>query len=259
MTSIGRIITMSGVALLALGHGAPARAGSIAGTLTQQQVSNANLTALGTTDWAVWGEGSSTSLAPTDSMSGGSGIGNLTDITNGDPLRGLGQYGNYGESTLAWTNGTPTSSASGVFSGIQNNATSCCEVGEGFSFSIAAGTGPQQLTIFDGVNYAVATLTATLSDSSAPTFTQTIDNDAFNQSYYSVLDFSADSAGQTLNVSLTVTTNYALDGTGNVNIQAMALSPTTPEPGTTGLCMAGICLAGLAAIVRKRRAEPRVL
>jgi hypothetical protein len=72
------------------------RADFIEGTLSTTYQTNANLTTEGSTDWALWGAGSSTSLAPSVSMVGGTGISNLINITNGNPLRGVGQFGRLG-------------------------------------------------------------------------------------------------------------------------------------------------------------------
>ena len=91
--------------------------GTLSGALNPSGQQNANLTSLGTQDWAIWGNannGTSTSLAPNVHKAGGSGISDLTDIDpTGAPLRGLGQFFLLGGSLFGnnpfsfnWSDGT---------------------------------------------------------------------------------------------------------------------------------------------------------
>lgn len=256
------------VALLTIGLGG-ANASTISGSFVQQQVFNADLTAQGTTDWAVWGQGASTSLSPTDSKSGGTAIGDLTRYSNGDPARGLGQFGNYGASSFMWSDGTNSASASGVWAGIQNwssydypygnctVATGTNSCGEGFSFTVAAGTDLQELVVYNDVHGGTATLTATLSDGSAPVYTEDMTLFGTNLPYISTIDFAAASEGQYLTIQILLDTDGA-GGTANVAVQAAAVSRVdspTPEPGT--MLLAGLGMLGAGAFARRRKSAAR--
>jgi hypothetical protein len=245
-------------AVLLLSFAPPVRAGTLSGSVVQQQFNDVNLTAQGTSDWTVWGIGA-TSLAPNIQESGGNGISDLTDLTNGSPLRGLGQFDSYGESTFDWSNGTPTSSDTDAFTGLQNDGTGLVNgtnVGEGFSFSVPADLMTQEIYIYTTVNFGVGTVTATLSDGSASPVVLTLNGSTlFNGAFLSTFIYSGDSPSETLNVSLVLSQNGTDDDTSNIAIQAVALgSPATvPEPATLALCGAGMALASLAGLRRRKR------
>jgi hypothetical protein len=253
------------VLVLSLGCATTVFAGPISGSLVAQKFVDLNLTTEGTLDWAVWGEGSSTSLAPTTRMSGGGGsISNLTQLSNG--LRNVGHFGDYGESNFDWTNGTPNASATHRFTGIQfvnvdggqdglpgDGTTS----GDGFSFTVAAGTTPEELRLYMTVNFGTALLTATLSDGG--TLTQNLNiypgSGGFNGPYLSTIDFNALSAGQTLTVTVRLTqsnlnANVAIQGL-DLSFPSQQQSDTVPEPATISLV--GISLAGLFAKLKKKQ------
>ncbi len=255
---------MSGFAILgfALALALPnaGRAGTLSGSVSPlTDSSSADLSALGNVDWAIWGQGISTSLAPTNSMSGGSGISNLTDYSNGSPLRGLGQFGSYNEALFSWSNGSPTASASNVASGIQlesgYNGSSQQAVGEGFSFTVAAGTTLEELLLYSTVNYGTAQVTASLSDSSASPITLNLGPVNYccngNTPYVTAIEFAADSPNQTLDVSLTLSYDGSGDGTGNAALQGVAVSDVAPEPGS--FLLGGAGLAGLLFAAKRKR------
>ena len=201
--------------------------GELTGSITQSSYNGVNLTSLGDVDWAIWGyasSGTSTSLSPDESMSGGSGISNLTDIDPGtdDALRGLGQY--HINHTFNWSNGTSTTSATNAYTGIQHNVSGTYQTGDGFSFTVPADTTKRRLIVYTAVHYAVGELTATLSDGSAATLT--LEHDAktsINDPSRFVIDYAAGSDGQTLTVTFISTWN-SNDGNGNVQLYAVALS-----------------------------------
>ncbi len=98
---------------------------------------------------------------------------------------------------FTWTNGTPDASETNEQKGFYNNGGS----GDGFSFTVPAGTTAQNLNVYVGGYAAGGTLTATLSDGSAPVYTDSSQSNSGN-SFYSnyLLAFKAASAGQTLTV-----------------------------------------------------------
>lgn len=237
------------------------RASFISGSVVQQQLSNVDLTTQGTIDWAVWGMGTSTSLAPDVHMSGGSGISILTDITNGDPLRGLGQFDGYGESTFDWSNGTPTASAVGAYTGLQNDGEghpNGTNVAEGFSLNVAAGPQTRVLYLYTTVNLGVGQVTARLSDGSTAPVVQTLTaTGLYNGAFVSEFVY-AGNPSTTLDVTLVLSQNQEPLGHNNANIgiQAAALGfdsnpGSVPEPSTLILFGTGIALIALAGVKRR--------
>lgn len=239
-----------------------ASAGVLSGVATPGQVANYNLTAANT-QWAVWGQGTDTSLSPTDKSLGMTGISDLTSINNGNPLRGLGQFGDYGATYFQWTDGTTTPSATDVYAGIQNEAYGGPSgVGEGFSFSAAAGSELRILTVFTTVHEGQGRLTASLSDSSAAPITIDVDSGGgANAAFTFVLNFQANSASQLLNVQFTLLADngsYA----ANAAIQGVSLYTTpssggaVPEP--TSAAIAFVLMGGTAlGKWRKARRDDR--
>jgi hypothetical protein len=246
-TSFLSLILLTGAITLRL------PAAEINGSLATGQNLNVNLTSLGTEDWSLWGYGSSgtsTSLAPNVSMAGGSGISSLTYLNpHSQPLRGLGQFGiNFG---FSWANGNTVASASGAWGGLQANDGSGpgLGVGEGFSFTVPADTFERVLNVYVDEHLGVGTLTATLSDGSAPAFiNSSIPNGANSPGVYTI-DYSAASSGQTLTVSW-VETSYSA-AFDNPAIYAATLSEV-PEPGTmTLIVLAGLTMGGFFHSRRK--------
>lgn len=247
-----------GFAIVICPHAADA--GTLNGSVNQTQLLNQNLTTQGTLDWAIWGYdngGTSTSLVPNVRKNGGSFLGSLTNISNGNPLRGLGQFGNYGESTFNWFDGTPISTATDAFTGIQHNGQN--NIGEGFSFTVAADTFEKTLTLYSTLHNGNAQLIANLSDGSAPAYIQNTSFGGFNGSHIYTITYAANSPGQTLNVSLLLSNDFS--GFGNVAIQGVALAGTAspqpptsvPEPGSTA-GLIGLGLIGFGAGVKKKLA-----
>jgi hypothetical protein len=215
------------------------QAGVISGGVVVEKLSNFNLSASNIAEWAVWGQGNSTSLAPTNRSSGSTGISNLTGISNGNPLRGLGQFGDYGATTFQWTNGSPTLSASGVFAGIQYNSAVVSGAGEGFSFTSIADTQTRTMKIFTTVHNGTARVIASLSDGSAPQLVIATNQTGNNLAHTFTIDYSANSPGQTLNLDFRLING---GGAANAGIQAVTLSPPTggaavPEPATSAIAV----------------------
>ena len=239
-----------------------AYAGVLTGNVAEQKIDNLNLTSSSIAEWAIWGENTSTSLSPTNRSLGSSGISDLTGITNGyNSLRGLGQFGDYGATYFQWSNGSPTGSASSVYAGLQYDlqydSAVYTGVGEGFSLTTLADTQTRTVNVYSTVHLGVMRMTASLSDSSAAPLV--IDSTGFGGNFAHTYSFtySANSAGQTLNLDLRL-----LSGGGNSNaaIQGVTLSPATggsaavPEPGISAFAM--LLTGGTAlSLWRKKRQQ----
>lgn len=248
---------------LSIAFGNPSQAGTLIGSTSQSRAFNRNLTAEGTQDWAVWGYsdgGTSISLTPDVRKSGGAGISSLGNISNGNPLRGIGQFGLYGESTFDWTDGNPVASEIGALTGVQHDGQEALfsTIGEGFSLSAIADKAERTLTVYTTVNFASGYLIATLSDGSAVAYESFTGGAESNQSDIFTFRYSADSAGQSLDLTYVVSAQFPTDPAngGNVAIQAASLSisgGTIPEPGSVTLV--GLGLAGMAISAIRRRAS----
>jgi Tol biopolymer transport system component len=189
--------------------------GQISGSFVQSEVKPVDLTAAGISDWALWSYNSSAtpaSLTPTETKaSGGRAISDLSIVNSDDtPARGFGGFAdNLVPFNFNWTDGSPDVSVSGGHGGLTAPA-----AGQGLSFTVPAGKGLQQLTIWTSAHRASGTLTAHLSDSSAPDYVQTIDGEAGEFTDVSenvptvfTLEYKASSPGQTLTVTWTESSN----------------------------------------------------
>ena len=211
------------------------QAGTLSGTLSPGAVTNRNMTAEGAIDWAIWGfadSGTSTSLTPDDHKTGGTGISALTNISNGTPLRGLGQFGAFAH-TFDWTDGTPVLAATAAKGGLQHNSSNAQPniIGEGFSLSVPADTQLRRLRLYVTAHEGTGTLMASLSDASAPTYVQDLGNNITqNLPGTYQIDYAADSAGKVLNVSYVLTQKGT---TQFANVAIFAASLTIPKPLTT--------------------------
>lgn len=217
----------------------PSAGPQISGSLSPNGQPDANLTALGNEDWAVWGfanQGTSTSLAPDVRKSGGSAISNLTDIDpTGVPPRGIGSFAGELPFGFDWSDGTGPATAAGATGGLQNNGEGLATTnGDGFSFTVPADTAVRTLTVFASEHWGTGTLTATLSDGSAQPYTASV-NSPFGDTSFGgggnepgvfTIDYAAASPGQHLTVSWIETgDNCATDGhCDDAAIYAVALS-----------------------------------
>jgi hypothetical protein len=247
--------TIASLSLILLGitlSTCPAQTGYIDGFLTVGPQANVNLTTLGTEDWAVWGYasgGTSTSLAPNVSKSGGSGISDLTYLNpHSQPLRAIGQFHvNY---TFSWIDGDTVSSASSAYAGLQDYSGTGpgLGVGEGFIFTVPADTIERTLSVFVDIHEGTGQLVATLSDGSAPAYVNSAIPVGGNSPGVYTIDYAAAAPGQTLTVKwweISYATTF-----DNPAIFAAALSEV-PEPGTGTLVgLAALIVAG--AGVRRR-------
>ena len=223
--------------------------GTLSGSVSTSGQQNANLTALGSQDWAIWGygnAGTSTSLVPDVRKAGGSGISNLTDVhQNGAPLRGLGQFASDLPFTFDWSDGTVPSSATGAAAGLQHDGQvgTVGANGDGFSFTVPADTTQRTLTVYTTAHWATGTLTATLSDGSAQPYTQDVTGqsspDEGNVPGVFTIDYAAASAGQHLTVTWVETAGTCPSfGCDNAAIYAVALGG--PGSGTVSSASASL-------------------
>ena len=172
----------------------PVLGGTLNGNVGLASTTNFSLTSRGTSDWAHW-NGTFVHKA-----SGGSQISNVTQV-------GAGTYGTGTSASrnVSWTDGTPTTSNTDD----QSYITCKNKQNAGWSFTVPAGTSPHTLKVLYGGASAGGpgvTITAHLSDNSAPDFTntQTITSATLNQATFT---FNAASNGQTLKVTILKTNN----------------------------------------------------
>ncbi len=192
-----------------------------------------DLTTEGTQDWALWGytaSGTSTSLAPDVRKAGGSAISDLTDINpTAVPRRGLGQFTTLTPFTFDWSNGAPTAAAALAYAGLQHDGqpSRTTTLNGGFSFTVPADTTQRTVRVYVSAHSGTGTLTATLSDGSAPAFVDsgvTGPTNGANVPGVYTITYAAAEAGQTLTVqwieSVSTDFTYFAD---NVAIYAVAL------------------------------------
>jgi Tol biopolymer transport system component len=203
--------------------------GTLSGTSAQAVVKPVDVTAAGDSDWALWSYNSlavPASLTPNETKAnGGRQISDLSIVNpDGTPARG---FGGFPDNTLpfnfSWTDGTPDAAVSGGDVGI-----TAPKVGQGLSFTVPADTSARRLTIWVSAHDANGTLTAHLSDGSAPDFVQTVNGfpgapfPSNNVPTTFTLDYAAASDGQNLTITWTQDTVNA--GSDDVALYGAALS-----------------------------------
>jgi len=181
----------------ASGGGNGALPGSGTGVTT-----TASLTAEGPTDWMHWGPSLIRKSGVSSQISGYAVVGSGTVQSYRDDPR-----------TLSWTDGTPTASGSdknGIFINGSRN---------GFSFTVPADTTQHVLTVHVGGWNSAGTLTARLSDGSAPSFVDTTTQVSGQYDRNYTITYNAAFAGQTLSVTWVMSA-----GGGNVTLNGAALN-----------------------------------
>ncbi len=158
------------------------------GTLTgsgNSASTTADLTAAGVIDWVHWG---------TNPLTRKTGV--TAQITTYS-IVGTGPVQTYSNDprTLTWSDGTPTATGSDNSGVYINSAQS------GFRFTAPADTTARVLTVYVGAYFTGGTLTAHLSDGSAPDFVDVTSavSGSYDRNY--TLVYKAASAGQTLALS----------------------------------------------------------
>jgi hypothetical protein len=178
-----------------------------------------NLSAVGTTDWAEWGE----SGPSIDDYTGL--IQNYTQIGS-DPI---GQFTSTAK--FSWTN---ASTADNPVTG----TTSCVGIPktdqpDGFEVLIPASTAQQTALIYIGTLNAQIQIQASLSDGSGPFYTAT--NATTTGTLVYSIRYSAASAGQTLQVKITAISHTGANPA--YSLEAVALQPYVPPTGTLSLLL----------------------
>jgi hypothetical protein len=181
--------------------------GSLTGTISAATTA-ANLTNVGTGDWAHWGDGGVPGL--TRKSTGGNQISAYSMVLGGSVAA-------YGDDlrALSWTGGTPTATGTGNTKGVYVSG-----LGNGFSVTVPAGTASRTVTVYVGGWASSGTFKAHLSDGSAADFvdTTTTATGQYVRSY--TLTYAAAAASKQL--VLTWTQSSAA---GNVTLNGVALTP----------------------------------
>jgi hypothetical protein len=193
-----------------------------------------NLSSVGLTDWIKWGRVATSSV---DRKSGANVLNStLTNI-------GGGSYFQYTSalSTYSWSGGTPTATASGVTGSLMTQASSA---GPGFQLIVPADTTQRTLKFYGTLYGVSARLTATLSDSSAAAFSDTITATTTAVPVVYTLTYKAGSASQSVTLKWEATA--ATENPGNLTwhavtltndgttLQAPTISSFTPTSGLVG-------------------------
>jgi hypothetical protein len=189
--------------------------GTLVGSVTDPGVGGkVDLTALGELDWAHWGLFSAVDFDDKDGIT--PLISNYIPIGNGTVY----QYGNNAVG-FTWSDGTPNSAADATTTGIYVPGT-----GNGFEVDVPASDTPMLFHIYVGAWQATMHFEATLSDNSAPVYSDDTYTGYGDCRRYSLL-FASLSAGETLKVRFWV--GHTTQG-GNVTLQAAYLQSAPPTP-----------------------------
>lgn len=186
--------------------------GSLSGQMLTPPIPRAvNLTAEGAVDWAHWGNGGSQVFDHKGLVN--QQISNFTVIGT-DTAKWLADN----PTSFSWTNGTPNTAATNTQTGVF-----VIGVGNGFEVTAPADTSVRTLRLHVGLWRARGKLEATLSDASAPGYTDTSlsSNTGSTNGVYAI-SYSAASGGQTLRLKYTEYADYNAPN-GNVTLEAATL------------------------------------
>lgn len=213
-----------------------------------------NLTSLGTSDWVVWNStsGGTGAATPTNSMSGGILISDLTAI-GGGAVRGTGS-GNNSAADFSFTNGTPTASAT-IINAVGAFNTGLDVLDSGISMTLTLPTAASYTILIWGAAFEATQGTLTASLTGATNYVNTSlsgGSGAPKSTMLYTLTATPDTAGDTLTVQLQLTGQTAT-ANSHVLISGAAIS-VVPEPGTALLLVPGVLLL---ALWRARRAWHR--
>jgi hypothetical protein len=184
-----------------------ASSGSLTMTITFPSSANVNLTTIGAVDWSAFATGSTASDYA--SGAGNTVIGGIYGTNTSSAYSGDAR-------SFSWTNGTNVPTQTGENHGVYN-----INAGSGFTVTFPADTNPRTGYVYLGVyeQTTAATITASLSDSSAPTVSNSATLTGTNDGYV-YFTWQAASASQHLTVSFYNNTASP----GNVSLQAAAIN-----------------------------------
>lgn len=183
--------------------------GSLSGSQTTP-ASTINLSTEGARDWAHWGTSSASSF---DHKSGVTQqISNYTKVGSGTVLR-------YSDNAIGytWSGGVPTTSATNSKTGLYTSG-----LGNGFKITVPADVTSRTVKVYVGVYNAQGRFTATLSDNSAPAYTDstlTASGDTSSNGVYTIT-YKAGSSSQNLTLTFIVLQD---NGSGNVTLQSVTM------------------------------------
>jgi len=212
--------TNGSVNLTAAWEGTPA--GSLTGTFATVTNGSYNLTTLGATDWRAWavGTGPGNSLITDDDSSGGGKVSNYTRINTTNA-----NFDTWNDSTLSlnWSNGTPTAGKSAEGGFLWENADYGVAPNAGWSFSVPATSSTQNLSVICGGNTVTTTLTASLSDGTATSYTNTQNFGATTAELDYTITYRAGSGSGTLNLTFVKSGNNGSTTNGSADLFAAYL------------------------------------
>ena len=198
--------------------------GAIVGSYSPA-VTSVTLTSSSVLDWAHWGTSDAAPFVTSVQF-----LSDFSTIGTSTPTRFTD-----GEIEYSWTDGDLVATTDRTTTGVSVTGT-----GNGFHLSIPADTIPQTLLLYVGAWEAQGQLTASLSDSSAPSFTDSsVDIVSANGDHHVngtyTLTFQSNQPGQTLNIDYILATDHgAASGlAGYVSLQSAVLLPAQPTVALT--------------------------
>ena len=167
-----------------------------------------DLTSVGTSDWAHWGFPS----AAIDRKAGP-----LAQIGNFTPIGGTAAAYSNNPVGYSWSDGAVTPSVTSTTTGVF-----IAGMGAGFQLTVPASTASRTLLVYVGGYRSNGKLTATLSDQSAPDYSDSSFQDLVDNIYDATytITYNAAKADQTLTITWTAI-KVVMDG--NVSLQSVAL------------------------------------
>jgi Bacterial Ig domain len=184
--------------------------------------SNVDLSVVGKLDWVHWGLYTETSLDRKATVS--PSIGDFTLMGDTNSFLAAYQFAD-NSNGYSWADGSPDEGVTNTTTGVWAYGTPV-SLDSGFQIQVSADTSPRTLQVFVGAFDAKGKFTASLSDNSAPAFTNgpsgTVDNLGNGPGGVFTVNYAAGSPGQTLTVTWTLALARGLDA--NVTLQAAALT-----------------------------------